>query len=72
MPSMIKRISICGTKPITAPTPPMMPSPMRPTSQPAVPMLSSHAITGACIHSPTNTSLVKLVTMSPMVWMDTQ
>ena len=50
----------------------MMPSPMRPTSQPAVPMLSSHAITGACIHSPTNTSLVKLVTMSPMVWMDTQ
>ena len=44
---MRKSTSICGTKPITAPTPPMMPSPISPTSQSAVPMPASQFITGA-------------------------
>ena len=67
MASRKNSTSIWGTKPITAPTPAMIPSQISPVSQPAVPMPVSHPRTGSCIHSATNTSLVKSVTMVPML-----
>ena len=67
MHSMRKRTNIWGTKPMTAPTPPTMPSTMRPVSQSAQPMPTRKFSTAGEIHSPKKVSLVKPVTMSPMV-----
>ena len=54
-------------KPSTAPTPPTIPSLIRPTNQSAHPMLSSAGPKFPQIHSPKSVSFVKSVTIPPMV-----
>ena len=70
MQSMRKSTSICGTKPITEPTPLMMPSTINPESHGAVPMPSKKEAAAGTIHSPTNTSFVQPVSQSPTVEME--
>ena len=65
--SMKKSTSICGTNPITAPTPPTMPPTISPLSQGATFTASNQAPRLPAIHSPKNVSLVKSVTIVPMV-----
>ena len=61
------RIAIWGTKPRTAPTPPMIPSTIRPVSQLTTPNPSRNEERGAMIHSPNRVSFVKSVTKVPTV-----
>ena len=64
MESIRNSSSICGTKPMTAPTPAMMPSQTSPTSQSAtLPSMRPRAPSTA--HSLTSTSLVQSVRKVP-------
>ena len=67
----MKRISICGTNPSTAPTPATIPSRISPCNQSQHPIaLSPLSIAGGII-SPNNTSFVQSVTIAPTVVTDT-
>ncbi len=63
---MTKSMSICGTKPITAPTPAMMPSTTSPVSQGATAAPSIQPRTVSMHHSPTSTSFVQSVIGVPI------
>ncbi len=65
------KMSIWGTNPSTAPTPPTMPSATRLTSQGATAMFCKSVVTPGTIHSPKIVSLVYVVTKSPTEPMDT-
>ena len=67
MDSIRNSTSICGTKPITEPAPPTIPSTISPVSQPAVPIPSRNPCTAGFTHSLTITSFVKSVSMPPTV-----
>jgi len=62
--------NIWGTKPNTAPTPPIIPSTTKPTSHPAMPSVCSHVRIFLLTNSPNNTSLVQSVTADPTVVME--
>ena len=59
--------TICGTKPRTVPTPPMMPSTTRLSSQSGAAMASMRPAAASLTYSPKNTSFVQSVAHVPMV-----
>ncbi len=63
----MKRTTIWGTNPRTAPTPEMMPSTTRPFSQSATPMLSMKLSAAGMIISPKSVSLTQSLASVPIV-----
>ena len=70
MESSRKRMSICGTKPSTAPTPATMPSMTRPESQGATFQPAKSVVSPPVIHSPKSVSFMNPTVQSPTLPME--